>query len=231
MDRSPKMTAHTPCPEHNLNLDMTVPRRSEHDEPGPDQERPKPEIARPMPRKAEKPNKASEIQRELTDEEIVAVAGGGSVSEIVVTKDTDMRRSHVPPAITRFRGGKGSPRTLPSLPTRPDEARRRTAGGRTARSDAMAKRSSQGLASLIEERPVEAFEQLNVAARGCPAAQLVLPRGGVPDVGGVRGVLVLVPGPAEARGAWDPAGQACAGFRVPAPGHGAGDRPAARRSR
>ena len=32
----------------------------------------------------------------------------------------------------------------------------------------MAKRSSQGLASLIEERPVEAFEQLDVAARVVP---------------------------------------------------------------
>ena len=32
----------------------------------------------------------------------------------------------------------------------------------------MGKRSSQGLASLIEERPVEAFEQLNVAARVVP---------------------------------------------------------------
>ena len=53
---------------------------------------PKPEITPPADaaRKAEKPNKASEIQRELTDEEIVAVAGGGSVSEIVVTKDTDI---------------------------------------------------------------------------------------------------------------------------------------------
>ncbi|MGO9467810.1 MAG: NHLP bacteriocin system secretion protein [Isosphaeraceae bacterium] len=32
----------------------------------------------------------------------------------------------------------------------------------------MAKRSSQGLASLLEERPVEAFEQLNVAERVVP---------------------------------------------------------------
>jgi hypothetical protein len=36
-------------------------------------------------------------------------------------------------------------------------------GGRTARSNAMAKRSTQGLASVIEERPVEAFEQVDVA--------------------------------------------------------------------
>jgi hypothetical protein len=35
--------------------------------------------------------------------------------------------------------------------------------GRTARSDAMAKRSAQGLASLIAERPVESFAQLDVA--------------------------------------------------------------------
>jgi HlyD family secretion protein len=40
--------------------------------------------------------------------------------------------------------------------------------GRTARSDTMAKRSSQGLASLIEERPVESFNQLDVAARVVP---------------------------------------------------------------
>ena len=38
------------------------------------------------------------------------------------------------------------------------------ARGHTARSNAMANRSVQGLASLIEERPVEAFEQLDMAA-------------------------------------------------------------------
>jgi hypothetical protein len=41
---------------------------------------------------------------------------------------------------------------------------RLAARGRTARNIAMAKRSSQGLAPLIEERPVEAFEQVDKAA-------------------------------------------------------------------
>ena len=41
---------------------------------------------------------------------------------------------------------------------------RLAAQGRTARSNGMANRSFQGLASLIEERPVEAFEQLDMAA-------------------------------------------------------------------
>ena len=42
------------------------------------------------PAKDEKPDKPSEIKRELTDEEIAAIAGGGNVSEIVVTKPTDV---------------------------------------------------------------------------------------------------------------------------------------------
>ena len=59
---------------------------------------------------------------------------------------------------------------------------------------------------------------------GRPAAQLVLSGGGVPDGGGVRRVLVLVSSAAQARGAGNPPGEARTGFRVPPPGHVAGDR-------
>ncbi len=76
----------------------------------------------------------------------------------------------------------------------------------------MGKRSSQGLASLIEERPVEAFEQLNVAARVVPLHNWFFLAAAFLTLGAFGAFSLLVPGAAEARGAWDLAGEALAGF-------------------
>jgi hypothetical protein len=78
MDRSPKTTVHTPRPKHHRNLDTPFPRRSNHDEQNPIDNDPK-SVANPpanVAPKDEKPDKPSEVKRELTDEELEALAGG-----------------------------------------------------------------------------------------------------------------------------------------------------------
>ena len=78
----------------------------------------------------------------------------------------------------------------------------------------MGKRSSQGLAFLIEERPVEAFEQLNVPARVVPLHNWFFLAAAFLTLGAFGGVLVLVPGTAQGRGTGNPPGEALPGFRV-----------------
>ena len=86
----------------------------------------------------------------------------------------------------------------------------------------MGKRSSQGLAFLIEERPVEAFEQLNVAARVVPLHNWFFLAAAFLTLGafGAFSFWYQVPLKVEGRGIL--LAEADPGFRIPAPGDGAG---------
>ncbi len=87
----------------------------------------------------------------------------------------------------------------------------------------MGKRSHQGLAFLIEERPVEAFEQLNVAARVVPLRNWFFLAAAFLTLGAFGAFSFWYQVPLKVEGRRNPGGEARRGFRVAPSGYGAGN--------
>jgi hypothetical protein len=73
----------TPRPAHHLNLENPLQRRSDRNEPEPDRNHPK-SATTPPADGAPEPEEPSEIKRQLTDDEIAAIAAGGTPSKLLL---------------------------------------------------------------------------------------------------------------------------------------------------